>query len=61
LLGTAFGLNSSRSLWANKRIESWKRLNAKAKAGVALSAAEAKDLRALKQQMDIAFDPVIEG
>ena len=61
LLGTAFGLDSSRSSWANKRIETWKRLNAKAKAGVALTATENKDLKKLKEQMEIAFESNTEG
>ena len=56
LLGAAFGLKSTRSKWANDRIEAWKLLNAKKKAGVNLSGAEEKDLIELKQQMVIAYD-----
>ena len=56
LLGAAFGLKSTRSKWANDRIDAWKLLNAKKKAGVNLSGAEEKDLIELKQQMVIAYD-----
>ena len=57
LLGAAFGLKSARSKWANDRIEAWKLLNAKKKAGVNLSGAEEKEFIHLHEQMAIAFEP----
>lgn len=56
LLGTAFGLKTTRSKWANDRIEAWKLLNAKKKAGANLSASEEDDFVELQQQMVIAYD-----
>lgn len=56
LLGTAFGLKTTRSKWANDRIAEWKKLNAKAKSGVHLSPSEQVDLGKLQDQMHIAFD-----
>jgi hypothetical protein len=62
LLGVAFGLKSVRSRWANAQIGKYKRLNAKAKSGVALSGDESKELKGLAKQMEIAFEPpVIEA
>ncbi len=60
LLGTAFGLKTTRSKWANDRITEWKRLNAKAKSGVALSSSERTELDELHEKMQIAFDEVPE-
>lgn len=57
LLGTAFGLKSTRSKWANDQISRWQKLNAKAKSGVDLTPAERNDLVALTEQMKIAFEP----
>ena len=56
LLGTAFGLKTVRSLWANQQIESWKRLNAKSKAGAPLTKGENKEFERLRQQMALAFE-----
>lgn len=56
LLGTAFGLKSTRSKWANDRIEEWKKLNAKKKAGAPFSVDEERNLAGLKQQMEIAYE-----
>jgi predicted ATP-binding protein involved in virulence len=56
LLGTAFGLTTTRSQWAMDQIEKWKRLNAKKQADIPLSPGETKALRELKVQMDIAFE-----
>ena len=56
LLGTAFGLKTTRSKWANDRITEWKRLNAKAKSGTPLSTRERTELEELHDQMQIAFD-----
>lgn len=56
LLGTAFGLKTTRSKWANDRIEEWKLLNAKKRAGANLSTGEERDLVELKLQMEIAYD-----
>ncbi len=56
LLGTAFGLKSVRSHWANQQIERWKRLNAKNKAGAPLSRVENKEYERLRRQMALAFE-----
>lgn len=56
LLGTAFGLKTVRSLWANQQIERWKRLNAKSKAGASLTRVEHKEYEKLRQQMALAFE-----
>lgn len=56
LLGTAFGLKTARSHWANQQIESWKRLNAKSKAGVKLTDVENKEYEHLRHQMALAFE-----
>lgn len=56
LLGSAFGLHSTRSKWANDRIAKWKLLNAKAKSGASLNSAEQVELHSLKSQMDIVFE-----
>jgi hypothetical protein len=55
LLGSAFGLKTTRSKWAMDRIAKWKRLDAKARAGATLSAQERSDLVKLKAQMEVAF------
>lgn len=60
LLGSAFGLISVRSKWANRQIDKWKLLNAKAKAGATLTTTEQTDLDNLKEQMSLAFDPIRE-
>jgi len=60
LLGSAFGLKSVRSQWANRQIERWKELNAKSKAGAPLSKTEQKDLEKLKGQMSLVFEPINE-
>lgn len=57
LLGSAFGLRSTRSKWANDQINRWQMLNAKAKSGVDLTAAENSDLQELTEQMKIVFEP----
>ncbi|MBI5751259.1 MAG: AAA family ATPase [Hydrogenophilales bacterium] len=56
LLGTAFGLNKTRSYWANQQIEQWKLLNAKAKSGAPLSKQETKKYEHLREQMNLAFE-----
>lgn len=56
LLGTAFGLKTTRSKWANDRITAWKKLNAKAKSGASLSTTERTELDELRVQMQIAFE-----
>lgn len=60
LLGTAFGLKTTRSKWANDRIAEWKRLNAKDKSGSSLSATERTELVKLHDQMQIAFDETLQ-
>jgi len=57
LLGTAFGLKSTRSKWANDQIRRWQMLNAKARSGAPLSNSEQRDLAVLKEQMKIVFEP----
>lgn len=56
LLGSAFGLSSTRSKWANERIAQWKLLNAKQKSGATLSDHEIDDYEALSRQMKIVFE-----
>lgn len=60
LLGTAFGLDSTRSLWANQQIERWKKLTAKKRAIGKLPVAEETELSALKSQLEIALEPTPE-
>lgn len=55
LLGIAFGLKSTRSSWAEKQIERWKRLNAKRRVKE-LSPEEETEYQALHQQMNLAFE-----
>jgi hypothetical protein len=57
LLGSAFGLNSTRSKWANERIAQWQLLNAKNKSGVLLSQDEDSEYQMLSEQMKIVFEP----
>ncbi len=57
LLGSAFGLNSTRSKWANERIAQWQLLNAKTKSGVPLSQDEDSEYQMLTEQMKIVFEP----
>jgi hypothetical protein len=57
LLGSAFGLQSTRSKWANEQIARWKRLNSKSKSGAALSDSERTELSELAKQMEIVFEP----
>lgn len=61
LLGTAFGLRTTRSKWANDRIAEWKRLNAKSKSGAHLSPSETTHLSELQVQMHTAFDESAEN
>jgi hypothetical protein len=61
LLGSAFGLKSTRSKWANDQIERWKRLNAKSKSGENLTRDEEAALASLTEQMRIVFDPPEEA
>ena len=58
LLGSAFGLMSTRSKWANDQIALWQRLNAKSRSGANLSPQESRDLQTLTEQMKIVFEPV---
>lgn len=57
LLGSAFGLQSTRSKWAVEQIQRWQRLNAKKRSGAALSTGEVQDFEVLSQQMAIVFEP----
>ena len=54
LLGTAFGLQTTRTLQAQQRIARWQELDAKKRA-VSLSAGEKREYTELKQDMEIAF------
>jgi hypothetical protein len=56
LLGTAFGLKTVRSHWANRQIERWKRLNAKNAAGAPLTSGERREYKKLREQMALAFE-----
>lgn len=56
LLGSAFGLKSSRSHWANRQIDRWKKLKAKHAAGARLTQAETREFRELQDQMTLAFE-----
>jgi hypothetical protein len=60
LLGVAFGLRTTRSKWANQRVEHWKRLDAKKRAGQTLRGADASEYKELKTQLDFALEPVSE-
>ncbi|NKI68070.1 AAA family ATPase [Collimonas pratensis] len=56
LLGSAFGLDSTRSKWANDQIERWKKLTAKKKAVGSLPLLEESELVTLKTQLEMAFE-----
>jgi hypothetical protein len=56
LLGTAFGLKTSRSVWANAQIARWKVLNAKRKSSARLSKRERDEHASLAKQMALAFE-----
>ncbi|MFZ6755996.1 AAA family ATPase [Undibacterium sp. Ji50W] len=60
LLGSAFGLDTTRSKWANDQIERWKKLTAKKKAVGTLAKPEEEELQSLKSQLEIALEPVSE-
>jgi hypothetical protein len=60
LLGSAFGLSSTRSNWANQQIETWKRLSAKKRAIGKLSKGEENELKRLKDKLNTVLDPVRE-
>jgi predicted ATPase len=57
LLGSAFGLKSTRSKWANDQIARWQRLNAKSQSGASLDQTERAEFADLSQQMKIVFEP----
>jgi hypothetical protein len=57
ILGTAFGLSTTRTKWAADRIAKWKLLNAKNESGVKLTPSERTDLATLDKQLDLAFEP----
>lgn len=56
LLGSAFGLHTTRSKWANDRISKWQFLDAK-KRSANLTVKEVAEHAILKHQMIIAFSP----
>lgn len=60
LLGSAFGLQHSRSSWANAQIERWQWLDAKLDEGEKLTPKERAEYNKLKKQMDVIFEPVWE-
>lgn len=55
LLESAFGLYTTRSPWAAEQIAHWQALNAKEKAGVALTKGERQMHTELRRLMDVAF------
>jgi hypothetical protein len=57
LLGSAFGLVSTRSKWANDQINRWKLLTAKKKALGPLPGTEETELNELNSQLEIALEP----
>lgn len=63
VLGVAFGLNTTRTQWAAQQLKRWQELNAKKKAGAALSSAESKTFKDLRKQVEMALDgaPTIDA
>lgn len=60
LLGVAFGLHSSRSHWADRRIREWMRLNAKRKEGKPLRPEEDRRWSELRENLRTHLDPPVE-
>ena len=56
LLGTAFGLSSTRGKWADARIRRFRDLDAKRRSPVGLSATEQAEYTELHQQMELAYE-----
>ena len=56
VLGVAFGLDTTRTSWAAGKLNRWQELNAKAKAGVVLSAGEKKEANEIHTQLELALD-----
>lgn len=56
VLGVAFGLMNTRTQWAAQRLKRWQELNAKKKAGGALSKPETNDFKTLHSQIEMALD-----
>lgn len=59
LLGSAFGLSSSRTIWANQQIREWQKLDAKHRAKVRLTAAESKKYSHIQKILE--FDTETDG
>lgn len=60
LLGVAFGLQSTRSRWANQQIDRWRLLDAKKRSATGLTANEKREYGSLHKQLTLALDPVTE-
>ena len=60
LLGSAFGLKSTRSRWAVQQIERWQLLDAKKHAGARLTGDESRQHRQLATQLEFALEPLKE-
>lgn len=56
LLGTAFGLNSTRGKWADARIRRFRDLDAKRRSPVGLNADEQTEYGELHKQMELAYE-----
>ncbi|MCP5517790.1 MAG: AAA family ATPase [Verrucomicrobiales bacterium] len=56
ILGVAFGLQTTRTKWASRQLKRWQELNAKDHEGVPLKPTEKRELKTLKQQLDLALD-----
>jgi energy-coupling factor transporter ATP-binding protein EcfA2 len=55
LLGTAFGLDNTRSHWANAQIQNWKRIKARKEAGEIFTKQEQHEYDKLHEQMSFAL------
>lgn len=55
VLGVAFGLDSTRTKWAEAQISRWQELDAEKQSGVKWSPKKEKEHEALHQQMTLAF------
>ena len=56
VLGVAFGLDSTRTRWAEQRIARWQLLNAKKSAGAVLTEPELQEHQELQERLEQVFD-----
>jgi predicted ATPase len=56
LLGSAFGVPSTRSRWADRQIRHFQTLDAKAKAGAHLTPTENNERTSLEKQLELIFE-----